>query len=72
MMVKGDEYGGYAFYTCMNTEHQNLQKSYWEGAGRKGRIIEGMKQTKVCCMHIWKCYSEIPVKLIHANKMLEI
>jgi hypothetical protein len=42
--VKEGEYGWHIFCTCMNMEHWNLFKSFYEGGRERGRTMEGMSQ----------------------------
>jgi hypothetical protein len=44
-------------------------KSFYEWGGARGRIMEGMKQTEVYYMHIWKYHNKTPVQLLYLMKM---
>jgi hypothetical protein len=52
-------------------EALNLSKSFEEGGGERWRIMEGMNQTRVQYMYIWKITINPPVRLPYTNKNIE-
>jgi hypothetical protein len=38
----------------MNMEHSTLYSHFKKEGGGRGRIMEGMTQSSIQCMHMWK------------------